>query len=60
MRWVQDFHMRPTAPLDDEQMTNRINTNSRREMGVIKAKIEEVAAGRAAWPAGAEAQGSAV
>ncbi|EIV91128.1 SRPBCC family protein [Frankia sp. QA3] len=49
MRWVQDFHMRPAAPLNDEQMTDRINTNTVREMAVIRAKVERAAA--AARPA---------
>lgn len=40
MRWVQDFHMKPEAPVDDEQMTNRINTNSKIQMGIIKEKVE--------------------
>ena len=40
MRWVQDFHMKPDAPVDDEQMTDRINTNSKIQMGIIKEKVE--------------------
>jgi len=40
MRWVQDFHMKPTAPVDDEQMAERINTNTPVQMGTIKDKIE--------------------
>jgi aromatase len=40
MRWVQDFHMKPEAPVDDDQMTNRINTNSKIQMGIIKEKVE--------------------
>jgi aromatase len=44
MRWVQDFRMRPTAPVDDEWMTSNINTNSRREMAVIRDKVERAAA----------------
>lgn len=40
MRWVQDFHMKPTAPVDDEQMTERINTNTLVQMSVIKEKVE--------------------
>ncbi|WP_239334414.1 SRPBCC family protein [Frankia sp. CiP3] len=43
MRWVQDFHMRPEAPVDDAWMTNNINNNTRREMGVIRDKIEKAA-----------------
>ena len=40
MRWVQAFHMKPDAPVDDEQMTERINTNSKIQMGIIKEKVE--------------------
>jgi len=40
MLWIQDFHMRPEAPLDDEQMTDRINTNSKIQMAIIKEKVE--------------------
>lgn len=48
MRWVQDFHMRPEAPLDDAGMTARINSNSVTQMRLIKDELERrVAAGRA-------------
>ncbi|MFD2415993.1 SRPBCC family protein [Amycolatopsis pigmentata] len=40
MRWVQDFAMRPDAPVDDEAMTRRINENSRIQMEIIARKIE--------------------
>ena len=40
MRWVQDFHMRPQAPVNDEQMTDRINSNSKVQMALIKEKVE--------------------
>jgi aromatase len=40
MRWVQDFQMRPDAPLDDDGMAKRINENSRIQMAIIKEKIE--------------------
>ncbi|MBV8932673.1 MAG: SRPBCC family protein [Kutzneria sp.] len=43
MTWIQDFHMKPTAPVDDEAMTNRINTNSPVQMAVIKDKVESAA-----------------
>lgn len=43
MRWVQDFAMKPTAPVDDEAMSRRINENSRTQMALIKRKVEEVA-----------------
>ena len=44
MRWVQDFHMRPAAPLDDAGMTARLNANTAREMAVIRDKVERSAA----------------
>ncbi|WP_042372850.1 SRPBCC family protein [Streptacidiphilus neutrinimicus] len=40
MRWVQDFAMKPTAPVDDLAMTDLINRNSRVQMDVIRAKVE--------------------
>ena len=43
MRWVQDFHMRDDAPVDDAQMTDRINHNSKIQMGIIKRDIERLA-----------------
>ncbi|MEV8441654.1 SRPBCC family protein [Actinosynnema sp. NPDC051121] len=43
MRWVQDFAMKPDAPVDDAGMTRRINENSRVQMSLIKQKIEEMA-----------------
>ena len=46
MRWVQDFHMKPQAPVNDEQMTERINTNSKVQMALIKEKVEHRAATR--------------
>ena len=46
MRWVQDFRMRPEAPIDTEGMTRRIDGNSKIQMGIIKEKVE-AAAGRA-------------
>lgn len=45
MRWVQEFHMRPEAPVDDEQMTDRINTNTKVQMDIIKEKVEASLAG---------------
>ncbi len=41
MRWVQDFHMKPDAPVNDEQMEQRINTNSKNQMSIIKQRVEE-------------------
>ncbi|MFI5979836.1 SRPBCC family protein [Streptomyces sp. NPDC098789] len=40
MRWVQDFAMKPEAPIDDAGMTDRINHNSRIQMELIRDKIE--------------------
>lgn len=40
MRWVQDFAMKPDAPIDDAGMTDRINHNSRIQMELIRDKIE--------------------
>ncbi|CAI7980868.1 MULTISPECIES: SRPBCC family protein [Parafrankia] len=54
MRWVQDFKMRPTAPVTTEQMTERINTNTPREQAAIRGKVE--AAARAAAPAADQVQ----
>ncbi|WNV75807.1 SRPBCC family protein [Geodermatophilus sp. DSM 44513] len=43
MDWVQDFRMRPEAPIDTEGMTKRINANSKIQMEVIKGKVEAAA-----------------
>ncbi|MEV6813647.1 SRPBCC family protein [Micromonospora sp. NPDC051296] len=50
MTWVQDFAMKPTAPVDNAGMTERINTNSVVQLGVIKDRIERLA-GKAGVPA---------
>ena len=47
MRWVQDFQMKPTAPVDDAWMEKNINTNTPIQMQAIKEKVE--ARARAAW-----------
>nr|AHE14765.1 phosphopantetheine attachment site family protein [uncultured bacterium] len=44
MRWVQDFRMRPDAPIDTAGMTQRINVNTLVQMEVIRDKVEELAA----------------
>ena len=46
MRWVQDFHMKPAAPANDEQMEEYINKNTRTQMAVIKEHIEKRAGQR--------------
>jgi aromatase len=43
MRWVQDFRMRPEAPVDTEAMTERIDANSKVQMAVIRDKVEAAA-----------------
>lgn len=40
MRWVQDFAMKPGAPVDDAGMTDHINRNSRVQMELIRDKVE--------------------
>ena len=44
MRWVQDFAMKPTAPIDDAGMTERINSNSVIQMERIRTQVEKRAA----------------
>ncbi|MFE6869409.1 SRPBCC family protein [Kitasatospora sp. NPDC057692] len=44
MRWVQDFAMKPTAPVDDAGMVNHINRNSRIQLQLIREKVEKKAA----------------
>ncbi|WP_283133421.1 SRPBCC family protein [Rhizohabitans arisaemae] len=48
MRWVQDFHMKESAPIDDEAMTERLNRNTRIQMDRIKGLVEETARARVA------------
>ena len=43
MRWVQDFRMRPEAPVDTAAMTERIDANSKVQMAVIRDKVEAAA-----------------
>jgi aromatase len=40
MRWIQDFAMKPDAPLDDSGMTSRINHNSAVQQARIKRLVE--------------------
>jgi aromatase len=42
MRWIQDFAMKPDAPVDDAWMTNNINHNSQVQLALIKQKIENL------------------
>lgn len=43
MRWVQDFHMKPEAPVNDAGMTDRINRNTVVQMHRIKERVESAA-----------------
>jgi aromatase len=43
MRWVQDFRMRPEAPVDTAGMTARIDANSKVQMAIIRDKVEAAA-----------------
>jgi aromatase len=43
MRWVQDFRMRPDAPIDTESMRQRIDANSKIQMAAIREKVEAAA-----------------
>jgi aromatase len=49
MRWLQHFRMKPQAPANDDQMAAHINANSRTQMAVIKAHLEEAAEASLAW-----------
>jgi aromatase len=40
MRWIQDFHMKPDAPVDDATMAERITRNSAVQMERIKTIVE--------------------
>jgi aromatase len=60
MRWVQDFRMRPQAPIDTEGMTKRIDANSKIQMGIIKDKVEAAAGkGEPGAAAGEDGTGAA-
>jgi aromatase len=48
MRWRQEFTVRSGLPFGDPEMTERLNTNTRREMARIKGLVEEAAARRTA------------
>ncbi|MEU8261854.1 SRPBCC family protein [Micromonospora sp. NPDC048999] len=54
MSWVQDFAMKPEAPVNNAGMTDRINANSKVQLAVIKERIERRAAastGNGGWDA---------
>ncbi|WP_329277702.1 SRPBCC family protein [Streptomyces sp. NBC_01451] len=44
MRWRQEFAVRAGLPFGDKEMTERLNTNTRREMTRIKGLVETAAA----------------
>lgn len=46
MTWIQDFAMRPTAPVNNAQMVARINTATKEQMAVIRDRIERIAGTR--------------
>ncbi|MDQ1041647.1 aromatase [Streptomyces sp. V3I8] len=43
MRWIQDFHMKPQAPVDDAGMTAYLNRNTVVQMKLIRTKVEAAA-----------------
>jgi aromatase len=43
MRWVQDFEMKPGAPVDDATMQARLDRNTPVQMRLIKEKVEAAA-----------------
>ncbi|MDQ1016197.1 SRPBCC family protein [Streptomyces afghaniensis] len=50
MRWIQDFAMRPDAPVDDSGMTDIINRNSPVQMALIRDRVEQAAGERRTSP----------
>ncbi|WP_018681696.1 SRPBCC family protein [Actinokineospora enzanensis] len=45
LRWVQDFEMKPTAPVTTVDMVARINRNSAVQQKLIKERVEAAARG---------------
>ncbi len=43
MRWVQDFAMKPTAPIDTAAMTRRLDATTPVQMRAIKGRVEAAA-----------------
>lgn len=43
MTWVQDFAMKPTAPVDDDTMAAGIRHNSPIQMAAIRERVESAA-----------------
>jgi aromatase len=48
MTWVQDFAMKPDAPVDDAGMVAHITANSKIQMELIRRKVEAAARARLA------------
>jgi aromatase len=48
LRWVQDFEMKPQAPVDDAGMVDHLNRSTAVQLAVIRDRIEAAAKGRAA------------
>ncbi|MFD0691994.1 SRPBCC family protein [Actinomadura fibrosa] len=46
MTWIQDFHMRPEAPVDDAAMEARLNAGTKVQMPLIKERVESAAHAR--------------
>lgn len=51
MRWIQDFAMKPEAPVDDAGMTAMINRNSKTQLALIRDRIEQAAGDERPEPA---------
>lgn len=43
MTWIQDFDLRPDAPIDNRGMEARLNAGTREQMAIIRDKIERLA-----------------
>jgi aromatase len=43
MRWIQDFAMKPAAPVDDATMAERLNRNTTVQMDRIRHRLEDTA-----------------
>lgn len=51
MRWVQEFAMKPEAPLDDDAMARRLNDNTLIQMAAVARGVERTVQARGATPA---------
>jgi aromatase len=45
MRWVQEFDMKPDAPMTGDQMEDYLNRNTEEQMSIIKQRLEAAAKG---------------